>query len=353
MVSAGFMIGFAGQMNKLYDEKRAQEQKDKDFLRESAVYMNQQLVPQAVKRRAEEEATYKADKAVGMELATRGLTDEQISTIYDAHGSAGLVRARDVIVDKDSKSKTPLTPAEVQKLVVVAKGSGTDGSWLDTLEKHKPTEFEFGGDFRLDVEDEGLQDYVYAPSYGTGGGTGVYSIVSPEADSSMSMTEQGQYLDVMINPALINVVDTAIQNDITATQEGQAHTLAPEQLTVLQNVQTNLGSKYPDYNSAINALSSIQMLPETFLSDLAIQDPSILNITAISPVMRTQAADIISAQQSLMSDLEGASPEEQQMLIGAFVKARTHTVTNPDGQTTRTIDGSLYLPQALRGQAWQ
>lgn len=353
MVSAGFMIGFAGQMNKLYDEKRAQEQKDKDFLRESAVYMNQQMVPLAVKRSLDETGKQKEAIAIGSELATRGLTDEQLNAVWDAHGAAGFSRVRDVIADKDSKSKAPLTPAEVQKLVVVAKGATTEGSWLDTLEKQRPTEYDFGGDFRLDVEDEGLQEYVYGPEWGTGGGSSVYSIVSPEADSSMSMTEQGQYLDVMINPALINVVDTAIQNDITAIQEGQAHTLAPEQLTVLQNVQTNLGSKYPDYNSAINALSSIQMLPETFLSDLAIQDPSILNITAISPIMRTQAADIISAQQSLMSDLEGASPEEQQMLIGAFVKARTHTVTNPDGQTTRTIDGSVYLPQALRGQAWQ
>lgn len=320
MVSAGFMIGFAGQMNKLYDEKRAQEQKDKDFLRESAVYMNQQLVPQAVKRRAEEEATYKADKAVGMELATRGLTDEQISTIYDAHGSAGLVRARDVIVDKDSKSKTPLTPAEVQKLVVVAKGSGTDGSWLDTLEKHKPTEFEFGGDFRLDVEDEGLQDYVYSPSYGTGGGTGVYSIVSPEADSSMSMTEQGQYLDVMINPALINVVDSAIQNDITATQEGGTSALSPDDAKTLQAVSTNLQSKYPDYNSAITQLNAAGLLPETFLSDLALQDPQVLKMSVIAPSLRAEATSILQNQSDLQSDLAAAAtPEEQQAIIENYV----------------------------------
>ena len=343
-MSAGFVIGFGQQMVKYDDERRAREEQERQFLREQAMYLNKTLLPEMVERRRTESALFEQTKNTAGYLKERGVTDEQLATVFDTEGAEGLVRVKTFLEKADIESGRPLKPEEVGGIIRVTQSSAPSDvpftTYLDTI---KPQQYDLDMDnFRLDEEDPALAEYVYSPSRFGGGGAGGFTFdVSgvPQKPKPVDVRTQTAEMEVFktIAPTAVNTLKTDLEREATKARDDGVP--LPEDYTKRAELATRAEElvKSGDMYGAIKIMQSpeLNVLPSQLLSDLAQEMPSLLENPMLPYEDRQSAKAVVQNQMKLIetyTQLEG-NPEEQTALIEAYIEV---------------MGGPEYLPLQLR-----
>lgn len=330
MASPGFIIGFAGSINKRFDEKREKELAEENFLREQAMFMNKTLLPQYMERRQAEKAAASTTEQTGSWLATRGVPEGTIAAVFDADGAEGLVTLKDAIAKQGD-----LPPEEVAKMVKLYETNLPEGTTLSTLlSERQPASFEINEDFRLDTMYPELADAVYAPSQYSGTGGSVYAITDPDKNKpkELSITEQRAFTELVFAPATTPLVTEAQKQYDAAVTAGADEATSNAMFAAIQQAQAAVENK--DYYGAVRALQSAQLAPKAFLADLAHTEPRVFDIIGIPPQDVAYNKQVYQAQTMLMQDLATLTdPAEQNAYVEAFVNANGPELLPPQIRT--------------------
>lgn len=316
MASAGFMAGFAGQIVKEREAEKERQQREKELMQENIMYLKKTTLPLIVDRRQKDAAANSALESQGAYLKTRGLTDYQISAIYDADGLDGLAATREAIEKQDAKGK-PLTVKQVSGFVDVASSSlPEDVSFSEHLRSKQVAAPEVTEEsFTTGEFDQSWADYAYGT--GLGGGTGgsvvTYDYSGMPSTSSLSPSEQKMQLELFTAPISTSIAAINDSNRQWASEEEKNAAWA-----AASAAQTAMDAKSP--YTALTILQDAGAIPASTFQDIVMSDPTILDNPFIPAPDRQTAQELYTNQQALLNAVGSSETEEdKQGYISSFV----------------------------------